>query len=100
MLGLFEQSFQDDMDESYLTEFVIGTGYGAIIDELSEQVIERVGLFESSEDIERRNRMMRILEGNENYEKAPESENLHANEDDFEDFMYDGDIIDSVMGLI
>lgn len=97
MLGLFEQSFQDDMDESYLTEFVMGNGYGTIIDELSEQVVERVGLFESSEDIERRNRMMRILEGNENYE---ESENLHANEEDFDDFMYDGDIIDSVMGLI
>lgn len=94
MPGIFEQSFLDDMNDSYLTECIMG-GYGPVIDHLCEQTVERVGLFESAEDKERRNRMIRILEGDENYEQ--ETDHLHGH-DDIESTVDDWDLIDSVMG--
>ena len=94
----FDQSFADDMNDSYMVENAMGLGFGAVIDHLCDQKVSRAGLFESEEEKKEKNKMRKILNGDENYDADDTVERAELHGEDYDDLLDDGDIIDSVMG--
>lgn len=95
--GIVDQSFLDDMNDAFMVESTIDASYGPVIDLLCEEVVTREGLFESKADERRKEKMLRILEGDENYDAVDPAE-LHGDDDDFDMIVDDGELIDQVMG--
>lgn len=86
MPTLLDKSFLNDINESYMIESIMDDGYGDQIDFLIEEVTSKVGLFESEEQRQRRERYLAFTES-----ATPEDITLD------DDMFDDGEMIDSVI---
>ena len=82
MPTIFDESFLNDMNDSYMMESILGNGYGRTIDHMVDKELSKVHLFESEEDRSWNN----AISG---------AENVMDNE--YESMLDDGEMIDEVL---
>lgn len=87
MPTLLDKSFLNDINESYMIESIMG-GYGEQIDYLIEDITSNVGLFESEEQRQRREKYLALIES-----AKPAPADITLDDEMFDD----GEMIDSVI---
>lgn len=85
MPTLLDKSFLNDINESYMIESIMG-GYGNQIDYLIEDITTNVGLFESAEQKQRREKYLSLTE-------SKPVEDITTDKEMFDD----GEMIDSIL---